>query len=121
MKAVIILLLTFLLSACKQEIDTKLLIGTWRAADNKENTVLNSYSTITFSNNDSIIADTYTFGKITSQISGKYEVDQKSGILTTMYGDSITYHLEISELTADKLDLYYPETKQHQSYSKLKF
>jgi hypothetical protein len=116
MKAAIILFLITILTACKGNIDPQLLKGTWKAQDETNKAGLNSYSTITFSDSNSITAKTYAYGNLVSEISGKYKVTPTSNILTTSYGDSISYQLEIVKLTAKELDLYYLETKQHQRY-----
>ena len=100
-------------TSCKSDIDTGLLHGTWKP---KNETGKSTYGTITFFENDSVIAKTYDYGRLTSEVAGKYKIDKKQGVLTTSYGDSLSYELEIIKLTKTELDIYYPLTKQPQLY-----
>jgi hypothetical protein len=118
MKTAVILLLVSVVTSCKRDIDPHLIIGTWKPKNELTSAGLNSYSSITFLNNDSIIAETFAYGKLINRTSGKYLIDTKSGMLTTAYGDSLAYKLKIEKLTGNNLELYYPDTKQHQSYSR---
>ncbi len=112
-ETLVLLLLLTGFTSCKSDIDTSLLPGTWKP---KNETGKSTYGTITFFENDSVIAKTYDYGRLTSEVTGKYKVDTKAAILTTSYGDSLSYKLEIIKLTQTELELYYPRTKQPQLY-----
>ncbi|HCN83033.1 MAG TPA: hypothetical protein DIT07_05345 [Sphingobacteriaceae bacterium] len=109
------LLLLFLggLTSCKHDIDTQLLPGTWKP---KNEIGKSTYGIITFFKNDSIIAKTFDYGRLTSEVTGKYKLETKTGILTTSYGDSLSYDLEIIKLNKTELELSYLRTKQNQLY-----
>lgn len=100
-------------SSCKNEMDPQILTRTWKP---KNQAALSSYSSISFFNKDSVIARTYDYGRLSSEVSGTYRIDPKSSILTTSYGDSISYELEIKTLSSTELELYYLKTKQSQHY-----
>lgn len=112
-KILAILLLLTGFTSCKSDIDSRLLPGTWKP---KNETGESTYGTITFFENNSVIAKTYDYGRLTSEVTGKYDMDTKARILTTSYGDSLSYDLEIIKLTKTELELYYPLTKQLQLY-----
>jgi hypothetical protein len=101
------------LTSCKTNIDSQLLSGTWKPNNEAG---LSTYSTITFLGKDTVIAKTYDYGRLSSEVSGTYQLDPKSATLTTSYGDSISYKLEIRNLSKTELELYYLKTKQSRHY-----
>ncbi len=111
----ILIILLFLtgFTSCKRDIDKRLLPGTWKP---KNEMGKSTYGTITFLKNDSVISKSYDYGRLISEVTGKYKVDTKAHILTTSYGDSLSYELEIIKLTKTELELYYLRTKQPQLY-----
>lgn len=119
MKTAVIILTLIALVSCRSGVDPELLTGSWKSADDLSGAGLNSYSSLTFSADDSVKAKTFAYGKLTSEVGGLYKVDKTARTLTTAYGDTVSYELEIVKLTGTELELYYPETKQYQKYVRL--
>ena len=112
MKTAIVLFLMIGFTSCKERIDTGLLIGTWKTKNETDH----SSGSITFSADGTIMAQTFSYGRMVSEISGKYKVDPESELLNTSYADGISYELKIKKLTKNELELYYMKTKQSQNY-----
>lgn len=113
LRIITLVLLAGMIVSCKSGINSRLLSGTWKT---KKDAGLSTYSTITFLNGDSVIAKTFDYNRLSSEISGTYTLDNLSSILKTSYGDSISYELKITKLTKTELELYYQSTKQYQNY-----
>lgn len=98
-------MLLTLMSCTYKQLDPKLIIGSWKLIDVKNNRGLNVTHKVTFYKNDSLYEDIFVDNKLDSQIKGKYELNTENKTLTTTIIKNISFRFEVIKLTETELEV----------------
>ena len=111
------ILILFSISNCKRDINTDLLLGSWKLRDVIDNNGLKIRDKMTFSKNDSMSIEIFSDGKLERKYSGRFKV--ANNILTTKYlGKS--FNFKILKLTKIELQLRNMQNKQCNRFLRFK-
>jgi len=122
MKQLYIIFLILSLISCKEKIDTKHLIGSWKLKDVVDKTNMNAEEKTTYYKSDSLSIEMFTNGKLFSKSIGTYKLDSATATYTatvTIDSNTFSIHYKILKLTNEELNVEELSTKR--SYRFIRF
>ncbi|CAN5498181.1 hypothetical protein BH10BAC1_BH10BAC1_11290 [soil metagenome] len=122
MKQLYIIFLILSLTSCKEKIDTKYLIGSWKLKDVVDKTNMNAQEKTTYYKSDSLSIEMFTNGKLFSKSIGTYKLDSATATYTatvTIDRNTFSINYKILKLTNEELNVEELSTKR--SYRFIRF
>lgn len=122
MKQLYIIFLILSLISCKEKIDTKYLIVSWKLKDVLDKTNINAEEKTTYYKSDSLSIEMFTNGKLFSKSIGTYNLDSATETYTatvTIDSNTFSIHYKILKLTNEELNVEELSTKR--SYRFIRF
>ncbi len=100
------------MSCANKQLDSKLILGSWKMRDVVNSNGLNTTDKVTFYENDSIYVEILVDNKVNSQLKGKYILDTKNETLKTIINDATTSRSEVIKLTETEMELKDEKTEK---------